>query len=220
VRRSLVAGAAAVLALCNAACRRQALEPPDPCQAGGAARLELRDGQGALLLALRESGAGTLPTFVLCDGRGRQSGRLVRPASPPGALMIIDGDGAPAAGITRSPGDDPALTSARGRYRLHDERGLLRILDGQGVPVGQVGSQGDKAVVFDPGGRPLATAEPASSEPKEDRRAVRGTDGAVRFLVLGARSDRAAAAFALPGFPPAEQALVALLLDGGAEAAK
>src|SRR5205823_1179615 len=145
-------------------------------------------------------------------GENRVLGRLVRSVDPP-ALVIKNAAGDAEATLTfaRAPGETAMLRFGDRALRLYDDGSLLRLLDKDGVPLGQVGRDGARAIAWDPGGRPLAAAERADAE--GDRRLLRAVDGSVRKLVGGLHDDRAAAALAVEGIPLVERVLVARWLD-------
>lgn len=182
-------------------------------------------------------GAGRAVGAVAATGRGSQ---LESPAGDAQAVLTVpaassDDD---ARLELRPPGCTPGRPErACPVLRLHQGAGLLRLLDERGVPLGQIGEPdpaepsrpgdpdggqasprggggggGGRALVFDPGGRGVATAERV--EPQDETRlAVRAADGTTRFLVLGARAPRAAAALALPSLGLAERVLLLRHLD-------
>lgn len=189
-----------LLVIPSAGCRERT------CAGADAPVLEVRDRGGAVEISLRMLGDG----LAVCDARDRRVGAV---SGNKAGLALADASGAET--LRLAPGPDPGDTLATRPggsppLRLHDEDGLLRVLDPQGVPLAQLGAdpQSRRALAYDPAGNPLAYAERA-----EDRRVVRGRDGAVQHYVLGARSDRAAAAMALPMFPPAERLLLCRWLD-------
>jgi hypothetical protein len=210
---------AVALLLCNAACRPRPLSPPDPCQAGGPSVLELRDGQGALLLAWKADREGRA---TLCGGNQRPAGVLrcdeigdPRVPSPEGKnqrCLLLDERGEPRDTLESGPAGVALVTPERKLHVYRDER-QLRLLDEQGVPLGSIAEQGGRTTLFSPAGAALGWEERASADHADDRRAVRDPDGAVRFFVLGAQSDRAAAAFGFPSLTPAEKALLARAID-------
>jgi hypothetical protein len=193
-----------------AGCRPSAPPAPNPCPGAAPALLELHLGSGALVAALHHGGAAQ----PLCDAQERPLA-ILRPGSDPRSLAARAPGGELLAAIAASPGDEAVLTAGKRRVRLHDDGALLRLLDEQGVPLAQLGRQGERAIAFDPGGRPLASAERAQKG--DERRAVHEPDGTVRFLLLGLRDDRAAAAFALEALSLPERFLLARWLDAQAE---
>lgn len=227
-RPLLVAFLAVAATGCAPGCgRKSAPDARAACASARAALAEVRDGQGALQLALRpprEAGAAD-EIGVLCDGSGQLLGAL---ASAPRGLLLRDAAGAATARIDGpAPGDggeaggeDAVLHRKEGAARLHQSGALLRILDERGVPLGQLEAQGAgpdgkppaRAIAFDAAGRGLATAERVETQ-DERRLAVRAPDGATRFILLGLRSERAAAAFTLEALPLAERLLLARWLE-------
>jgi hypothetical protein len=94
-------------------------------------------------------------------------------------------------------------------YTLHEQGGLLRILDATGVAAAQLAREGEKTLVLDAGGTPLAQVELVGG-----RHVIAGRDGATRGYVVGARDGRGAAAFAIDALPPEAQLVLATWLDG------
>jgi hypothetical protein len=196
-QRKILIALAALLAGCP-----RPPAPIDPCAGGIPSSFELRDGNGVLLLALR-SAPGTA-THVLCDDRGTHIGTFVhdllshRP-------RIDNAAGDSVAKIVWR-GGDPALIVGGTTLGLHEENGLLRVLDGEGVPIGQVANVEGKTIVYNPAGQGVATVERVAD--MENRTAVKNLDGTVRFLVPTALNSRAAGAFALDGLPLAARYLL------------
>ncbi|MSP62705.1 MAG: hypothetical protein EXR72_20725 [Myxococcales bacterium] len=213
------------VALALLGCKRE----PAACSASFPVLLELRDGAGALELALRGAPKAALgaeergTASDVCDPSGRRVYGLLEAAAPPRTRTrseLTNAAGDLRARVEPSSGDAlwtmPALAAPTlpdggalpGGLRLHDEGGLLRLLDSMGVPVAQIGWQAGKAVAFDAGGMPLAWAETV-----EQRIVVRARDGAVKHYVIGIKDERAAAAIALEMFPLPERLLLARYLD-------
>jgi hypothetical protein len=199
-------------------------KPKEPAQAHCSAALpaeaEVRDGLGAPELALRHPPAGApAERWDVCDAAGssqalytesagRTSVALLNPAGDPRSRAAA-GEGGGEATLTlaewvvrRDAGPPP------GPLRLHDEGGLLRVLDAAGVPLGQLGRDGDKGVAYDAAGVPRATVERV-----DGRCAVRARDGAVVRYVFGVQDPRAAAALALDALPVPERLLLSRFLD-------
>lgn len=222
---------ALALAGCNPGCGSKATsangDARAACAASRPALVEVRDGQGALQLALRppREAAPADEIGVLCDGSARLLGTL---AGSPDGLAVRDAAGAGAARIEGPPrrdgasgdGEDARLVRTAGGVRLHESGALLRLLDDQGVPLGQVerqpagpdGTPPTRAIAFDGAGRGLATAERVEKQ-DESRLAVRAPDGTTRFILLGLRRERAAATFALEALPLVERLLLARWLE-------
>lgn len=195
---------AAALLLAAPACTRKTA-PPDPCAAVEPGALELRTREGAPELIVRAAGPGR---EIVCDAQGVAIGTLARAPVP--AFKNAAGD--VEARLEPRPGDDPLLVHGAASRRLHDENELLRVLDMDGVPLAQIGFTDGKCAAYDPAGRPVATAERVPGA-EDERRAIHAKDGAVTHLVIGLRSDRAAAAFALDKLPLVERLLLAAWLD-------
>ena len=223
-RTSWLSGLLAI-AVIEAGCqpRRAAL---DACAGEVPPLLEYRKQDGELLLLLRAgvpiaagqpnapNGVETAKGQPLCDGQRHLLGMLGAPSSGGGLVLRGPAGEALVALAAASGGDDATLTSGGAGWRLHDEGGLLRVLDPQGVPVGQLGRVAGKGIVFSPGGRPMSYAERAQPAPSEDeRRVIKTPDGTVTHFVLGLHDDRAAAAFALDTLAPPLRLVLARHLD-------
>ena len=200
------AATVALFGLALTACTRVA-PAPNPCAAPLPSVMELRTREGAPRLLLRTALGGA---YTICDGEEHVLGTLARTASPL-TLTIKNAAGDAEATLTAGPGDDPVLTHREAALRLHDENHLLRVLDANGVPLAQIAAMDGRGVTFDPGGRPLLTADRVPGDP--ERRAIHLHDGAVRDLVTGIHDDRAAAAFALDVLPLLDRLLIARFLD-------
>jgi hypothetical protein len=180
------------LALLASACSPR----PRPCAPSRPARLELRDGAGALQLALKDS-VGGAGASDLCDAAAARVGVISVEA---GTVTLFDRAGRLALRLRRLPGDDPVGDGPTGaRLRIHEERGETRVLAPDGVAFGSVTGADGSALVFDKGGRPIASVKPRGAD-----QLIADSDGATRAYVIPAASARAAAAFALPGLSAAE----------------
>ena len=155
--------------------------------------------------------------YDVCDSAGRRIGHVADYALK-GAQTVesTDNSGATVAKSVHylSGGGfkaDRTIVRPSGTLRIHRAPDLLRILDEQGVPLGQIGEQpgAQRTFAYDAGGRPFASAELVNG-----RIALHGIDGAVEHLVTGLRSERAAAALALAALSPLERVTLALALDG------
>ena len=182
-----------------------------PCSADLPSLIELRGGNGGLELALRAPPTAREDgSLDLCDAGGARVGRLSEGRTPR-TVRLDNAAGDPMVRLSAAPGEDPSFIRGGERPgRLHDEANLLRLLDPDGVPVGQVGVQGDRLVAFNGAGLPLATAETV-----EHRQVVRRPDGSVRYYAIGLATPRAAALLALDRLPLAERLAVARFIDGG-----
>ena len=214
--------------------------PIDPCAGDVPSVLEYRKQDGELLAVLREglpveSGRQDIPNAPnavdksrgqpLCDGQRHLLGLVVGDGpdqlalkSPAGKTLAslvaeVGPDGQPGDGTPRA--REAALFAGdTQRFRLHDERNLLRVLDLQGVPIGQLGFLDKHALAYTPGGLPFYIAERAQPAPSDDeRRVLKTPDGAVTHFLLGLHDDRAAAAFALDRLTDAEKVLLARHLE-------
>ena len=191
--------------------------PIDPCLGEAISSMEYRKQAGELLAVVRAFPADPghpetppPPGEPVCDGRHQLLGILSRETTPP-ALVLKSAAGATL--ITARPAtatEEATITAGPSSYRLHDEKGLLRILDGQGVPAGQIARDpaGAGAVIYAPSGRPIATADHTG-----DRHALHAPDGAVTHFLLGVRDTRAAAVFAVDPLPLPVRIVLARLLD-------
>ena len=154
-------------------CARRAVV--DPCKREGR-RFELRTREGALVFGLLapRGPEGDLP---ICDAEERFVGTLsaraphadagasAKDEGPPTSRTLawrnIAGD--PTARLLVRPGEDAVVEASGRSLRLHDAGGLLRILDGAGVPLAQVGEVGGALYTYDPGGRVTGRAERVST---------------------------------------------------------
>lgn len=201
--------ALAVVALLACGCHRTR----SPCSVDLAATVELRDGEGALELSLRAPPIGGNGLDV-CDGGGHKLGSLHEQLVPRSVVLLNAAGDAWLRLDAARPDADPTLSIAGplgtpvAPMRLHPMGDLVRFLDAAGLPVGQVGRQAGKTITFDPAGTPLAYTETV-----ESRRVVSGRDGAVKHYAIGIGDERAAAAFALEVFKPAERLAIARFLD-------
>jgi len=211
------------VALAAPGCARKPKD--DPCGEGHAALVEVRDGQGVLQAALR-SGGGPDAAPALCDEAGRSLGVLARPPDgrglwlrgPASEVLVTPGPGATDDATVElveggcAPARDPAGAGPRcRRLRLHRGGALLRVLDEDGVPLGQIEGQAGGAAVRDAGGRTLFTCARVEAQ-DAGRLAIRATDGATRFLLFGLGDEPAAAALGLPSLSLAQRLVVARFL--------
>ena len=191
--------AAAVAAATGASgCARKVCDDAEPV-------LAVFDSGGHRELALRPTADARL---ALCDAANLHIGDLTDDKE---RVVLRDLAGTEQASMRRGPDPgDSLLARSSGALRLHEDNGLIRVLDSQGVPLAQLGIDpaGGRALVYSPGGSPIAFADRAG-----DRRAIHSADGAVTHLVTGVAHDRAAAAFAVDALSIGERAVVARWLD-------
>jgi hypothetical protein len=185
-----------LIAIVSSGCRRG----PARCPAGTRSTIEVRDGNGALELALK----GT----QVCDGRLRVVAELAN--APDGALVV------------REPGADPSLppqlalrrdsaqvalvaTPAGQRLRLYRDPKELRVLLPDGVPLGSIVDDPGAAVLYNPQQSPLGRVQ------KRDRDAVvTNLSGTTLTYVVPAADPVAAGVFGLPKLSRLEQLAIYL----------
>jgi hypothetical protein len=194
-------GGFAVLALALGGCPRAA---PSPCAPSAPAVLEVRDGAGALQAALKRS--ETAGARVVCDAGAHKIGTVVDDAA---GMTALDARGALVLRVRTDADGDLLGDGAQGpRLRVHRDGRELRVLRPDGVPYGSIAPHDAAgAVVFGPGGQPIATV------------GARGVDqvlaqpsGATTAYVTPSSRPVAAGAFALEGLSLAERLALYLAL--------
>jgi hypothetical protein len=161
-----------------------------PCAPGAPARLELRDGAGALLAAVRPAEGGALE---LCtgDNAATLAGQVISDGK---VVTLVDASGALALRLSVGPtGDLQGSGAHEARLRVHRQGDAVRVLQPDGVPFGAIALSGKAAIVTDAASRPLATVAPSDGD-----EILTAPDGATRYHVVRAPSALAASAFALP----------------------
>jgi hypothetical protein len=178
----LLAVLAAVFA--TAGCHRGAR-----CTPGTKSTVELRDGSGALTLSLK--GTAVCDSQLHAVGTLETKGDTVTLRDPAGNLRLE---------LTR---ESPNAAAGRDRegphLRLYRDDRELRVLRGDGVPLGSVAPQGNAAAIFNPASQPLAKVS------MRDRDAV-VTDlgGTALTYVVPAKGPGPAGVFGVPSLDPAE----------------
>lgn len=178
---------------------------------GGAARLELRRGDGSLELRLVDAPPGARPGELdLCDPSGQRLGGLLWDGL---ALSLVDPAGADRLRVVNSQASEiigpngPAL-------RLWRNERSVRVLRLDGVPYGTLSVAGpgpapetELALVSDPGGSPLAKVSSRDADA-----VLAGPDGATLAYVVPSPGLVPAAVFALVALPLEERAFLAVHL--------
>jgi hypothetical protein len=182
-------------ALALLACNRARREGEDQ----RASLVELRNAQGVLELAIQRTSDG----FRWVDAKEGE-GRMVASG---GLLRGVDTKRGP---FETQPGAEGAL-DVRGpagvQLTLKQVDGLLRLGDGNGIPLARVRSQPDEATAYDAGGMLVARARRAGG-----RIAIANRDGATTAFVVGDVPLVRAALAVLPALTASERAV--LLLTG------
>jgi hypothetical protein len=188
-------GALVVVAGALCACRGTA--PPGPAACSAPATLELRDGAGALQLALRGD--------EVCDAANALVGTVERDAT---GLTLRGRDRNPILALRGDGADDANGDGARGpRLRLHHGEREWRVLAVDGVPLGAIAATAEGAAVYDPASRPVAAVAARGAD-----QAVRAADGAVRAFVMRSAAPVAAGVFAIDKLTVEEQLAIYLYL--------
>jgi hypothetical protein len=186
----------AALGLGAPGCRRA----PARCPAGTRSTVEIRDGNGALEIALKGS--------QICDGQLRAIGDVTR--APDGALLVRDPGAdptAPARLTLRRDSDTVAqVSSAAGpRWRLYRDAKELRVLQPDGVPLGSIVPDPGAAVLYNPQQSPLGRVQ------RRDHDAVvTNLSGATLTYVVPAADPVAAGVFGLPKLDRLDQLAIYL----------
>jgi hypothetical protein len=178
----------------TAACHRG----PARCPAGLASTVEIRDGNGALLLA--QKGA------QLCDGQLFVVGSVVNAGD--GTITLHDAAGTAKLTLAReSDHVGQARSLVQGpSYRLFRDDKELRVLQPDGTPLGSIVPSGlGAATIYDPSQAPLGRVS------TRDRDAVvADLAGSVHTYVTPARDALAAGVFAIPHLERFEQLAIYL----------
>ena len=160
----------------------------DPCAPGTRSTIELRNGSGALELALKGK--------ALCDAHLRPVGTLERKKN---GVVYSD-----AAGVVRLDLEAESPSAAAGRdaegpaLRLWRDGRELRVLRGDGVPLGSIAPQAIGALIYNPASSPIGKVE------RRDRDAVvTDMSGSAEFYLVPAQDAAAAGVFAIPTLEPA-----------------
>jgi hypothetical protein len=170
---------------------REAAETVEP-------RIELRDGQGELRLAVYATGDG----FRWIDRVDRAEARLVASG---GALRGLDPQRGPLE-LLPAPDEGFDVRGPTGMLlKLRRIDGFLRLGDGAGIPLARVASTDEEAVVRDAGGTVIARARRGGG-----RISLVDREGATIGFVLGDVSLERAALVVLPTLSAGERALLLL----------
>ena len=177
--------------------------PRAQCDRNRPSALELRDGNGVLLLAAKPGEHGTLD---LCDPQLARLGSIKEEAA---AVTLLDRGGAPRLILKKTGPDDGEGTGPDGqsRVRLHREGDQLFVLDPVGIRLAMVVS-GPKTIYYDRAQTPAGSIEARGPD-----QAIRDPDGATQLLVQPAGSSQAAGVFTTAGLDRSEQFALYLLLQ-------
>ena len=179
------------MAVALAGCHRRAVH----CAPGTRSSVEVRNGSGALELALKGKD--------LCDGQLRPVGTL---EIKKGTVTLGGPDGSVALTLTR---ESPTVAIGRDqqgpKLRLYRDARELRVLRGDGVPLGSVVPRANGSLVYNPASSPIGKVE------ARDRDAV-VTDmaGTAETYVVPARDRAAAGVFGIPTLERPEQLAIYL----------
>jgi hypothetical protein len=180
---------AALVGLCG--CHRAAVH----CAPGTRSTVEVRNGSGALELALKGK--------ELCDGQLRPVGAL---EVKKGVVTLTGPDGNVALTLTR---ESPTTAAGRDRQgpklRLYRDARELRVLRGDGVPLGSIVEHANGSTLYNPASSPIGKVE------RRDRDAV-VTDmgGTAETYIVPARDAAAAGVFGVPKLERPEQLAIYL----------
>jgi hypothetical protein len=173
---------------------------PGRCPAGTRSTVEIRDGNGALELAVKGS--------QVCDGQLHHVADLAN--GPDGALLVRAAGAeptAPALLSLRRDSDSVALVQAPTgqRYRLYRDPKELRVLQPDGVPLGSIVNDPGAGVLYNPQQSPLGRVQ------RRDRDAVvTNLSGTTLTYVVPAADPVAAGVFGLPKLSRLDQLAIYL----------
>jgi hypothetical protein len=193
------------LALTAGCTARQRCMPSSPSE------VELRDGNGTLLLAARRSGRTGSPsaegTLDLCDGNHALLGQARVTSS---TVKLVDRGGGERLGLSaESKNRASGVRMGQPRLRLYREGTETHVLQPDGVRFGTASTARPGVVqVFD-----RASAFIATVTPRGEDQSIAAPDGGVRWLVMRATSPVAAAMFALPNLDLDEQLALYLFIS-------
>jgi hypothetical protein len=196
VRLALASASAAAFASALAGCPSR---ERTPCAPSEPARLEVRDGAGALELSVKESSTrGAPPVYDLC---GPSHGRVGSLELGDDYAVVLDRAGQLLFRLKLSPDGDPVGWGPRGeRLRVHHDAREWRVLKPDGVPFGAITGTDGGATVFDAASRPIAGVKPRGAD-----QVLAAADGATTRYVVPAKAAAPAGVFALPGLAVEEQ---------------
>jgi hypothetical protein len=176
----------ALLVVVGAGCHRGATH----CAPGSRSTLEIRDGSGAMTLALK----GT----DVCDGQLRYLGTLQQTKD---SVTLTDAAG----NLELALATDPRPGTAVGRdragphLRLFRDNHELRVLRADGVPLGSIVPEPQHAVIFNPASSPLAKVSMRDGDA-----VVTDMAGTALTYVVPAREPGPAGVFGVPSLVPSE----------------
>jgi hypothetical protein len=179
------------LALAAAACHRG----PARCPAGAPSSLEIRDGNGALELAVKGS--------ALCDGQLRKLGDLA--SDPDGTVSLRDAGGKPLYTVRRDDHVAHLSTPAGEQLRLFRSDKELRVLQPDGVPLGTIIPEPRLATLYNPAQSPIGRVQP-----RDPDAVVTDLAGTTLTYVVPSHNLHAAAAFGIPRLDRPQQLLIYL----------
>jgi hypothetical protein len=174
--------------------------PRTQCDRNTPSLVELRDGQGALLLSAKPGPNGSTD---VCDGNFQRTASVKTQGD---AMQLLDRGGAPRLTLRRTPTGDVEATNSTGqlRVRTHRDGPQLFVIDPIGIRLGTLldGRFLDKTQV------PAGTVEPRGGD-----QAIRDPDGATLLLVQPAASSQLAGLFTVAGLDHSEQLALYLFLN-------
>jgi hypothetical protein len=176
---------------------------PVRCVASAPSTVELRDGQGALVMAAKREPSGAL---ALCDDKGMRTGELRWEGK---ALRFYDR--ASLARLTLTPdgvADYEGMGPTAERLRIHRDVKETYVLEPNGVRFGFFVPAPPNVNIYDKQSVPIGTVEPSGAN-----QTVKTIDGDLRFTVQPANSSVAAGVFALNALQREEQMALFLLLS-------
>lgn len=186
-----------------AGCHHEAPKPR-ACAPGTRAKVELRDGSGTLLLAVKPAPVGK--ELDLCDGKAARIGQVTQAGD---VLTVLDASGALvlrlSAGRLHTFPDADGQGPKGPRLRTHRDGANIRVLRPDGVAYGELAlGPGGRVTITDQASKPVANLTLS-----DGRTVIAGTDGSTRFFVHP--ETPAAAVFALPELSLAERTGLFLL---------
>jgi len=162
------------------------------CAPGGASTVEVRNGSGALVLALQGN--------TLCDAQWNRAGTI--DSSKKDAVTLLDAAGKLRLEVTRvDDGGANARDSQGPHLRLYHDAHEWRVMRADGVPLGSVQPQTTNgAIVYDKSSSPMAKIS------LRDRDAVVLDMAGTALTYVHPSSELGpAGVFAVPSLDPAEQ---------------
>lgn len=174
------------------------------CPPGVRPSLEIRNGAGALELALKGN--------ELCDGQHHLQATLDRKGH---RVTLTKPDGSLALALARESDTVGAGRDADGpKLRLYRDAHELRVLRGDGVPLGSIAPQPTGSILYNPASSPIGKVE------RRDHDAViTDMSGAAQTYVVPAQDFAAAGVFGVPSLSRSEQLAVYLYWSHGPKSA-